>query len=47
MPIGDIFYANPHIFSDKVSKFSLFTGLIVLPKQYNHNNFDECILYKL
>jgi hypothetical protein len=21
MPVKDIFYANPHIFSDKVSKF--------------------------
>jgi hypothetical protein len=46
MSVRDIFYANSHMFSDNVSKLSLFTGLIVFPKQYNPNKFDEFILYK-
>jgi hypothetical protein len=29
------------------SSYCSHEGLIVLPKQYNHNNFDEFILYKL
>jgi hypothetical protein len=31
-------HTNSHIFSNKVSKFVLFTGLIVLPNKYSHDN---------
>jgi hypothetical protein len=43
MPVRNKFCACkfPYIF------WQSFAGLIVLPKQYNHNNFDEFIMYKL